>query len=67
MTQAIYTTRTEAQRRQRTSKLHECSVAVVMAQNRNRSNSIARAAYACSLAMCCGLVFGVWSVEWSAL
>ena len=45
----------------------QCSVAVLMAQNRNRSNGIFRAAYACSLAMCCGSVFGIWSVERNAL
>ena len=67
MTEAVYTMHGEVQRRPRTSKLHQCCVAVVMAQNCNLSNGIDRAAYTCSLAMCCGLVYGVWSGEWDAL
>ena len=37
----------------------QCSVAVVMAQSRSSSNGIARAAYACSGAVHCGLVLGL--------
>ena len=63
MTQAIYSgTAARTQRRGHTSKLHQCSVAVVMTQNRNRSNGIARAAYACSLEMRCGPVLGMQSL-----
>lgn len=67
MPEALYTMRREAQRRSRTSKLHQCSVAIVMAQSCSLSNGIDRAAYTCSLAMCCGLVYGVWPGEWDAL
>ena len=51
MTQVIHSTRTEAQRGSRISKRRQCSVAVVMAENRNRFSAIARVTYACSLAM----------------
>ena len=37
----------------------QCSVAVVTAQSHSSSNGIARAAYACSLAVHCGLVLGL--------
>ena len=41
------------------SNLHKSSVAFVMAQNRSICNGVARAAYACSLAVNCGLVLGL--------
>ena len=59
MTQAICTTPTEAQRRPRSSQIYQRSVAFAMAQNRSISNGVARAAYACSLAVHCGLVLGL--------
>ena len=40
-------------------QIHQRSVAFVMAQNRSISNGVARAAYACSLAVHCGLVLGL--------
>ena len=37
----------------------QCSVAVVTVQSHSSSNGIARAAYACSGAVHCGLVLGL--------
>ena len=37
------------------------AVAVVTAQSHSRANGIARAAYACSGAVHCGLVFGLYN------
>ena len=51
MNQVIHSMRTEAKRGSCISKRRQCSVAVVMAENRNRFSAIARVTYACSLAL----------------